>query len=124
MELNTIHDRIKFVIDISKYSNNDISRLLKTSASNIYKLTNGDTKSPGYERIKELCDLLNVNPNFLFGYSKVPFRNTYADAIVDYMSPLSERDQRIIMRNVRDLKRNMEEEDIEFGKGPIKAIIR
>lgn len=117
--LKSFHERLSYVLDLSKYSNSDISKKLNTSNGNISKLKNGTTKSPGYEKIKELCDLLDINPNFLFGYSNVPFRKTYADAVVEYMAPLDEASQRIVVRNVRMLVASIKEEKIEFGLGPI-----
>ncbi|MBP2833516.1 helix-turn-helix transcriptional regulator [Aquimarina sp. U1-2] len=78
-----IHERLKEIIEELNLSNNSFAAKIGVTSTTIDSITSGRLQSdgsrkrtkPGYEVLKSIVEIFDVNPYYLFSMSQQMFRN-------------------------------------------------
>lgn len=103
----------------SKFSQQEMADKLNISRSTYTYYETGKSE-PGQEKLKKICDILNVDFNTLLGYKDEGFTSLVAsgDSNSDSLNSLSPTEEQLILAY-----RSMNSEEKEFFGQQIKKIV-
>ncbi len=115
--MNTVGQRMKFIISQRNLNNSEVAKMLDTSANNVYRYCN-DIRTPSNEFLYQFSKELDVNFEWLmFGvnygnlklvYDMIPrkadfiqFLKTYQKENIDFLQGKTEYKEPMIMKSFR-----------------------